>query len=138
MQENLAIFCILLITGSIFLSGCVSNDDRFGNTVSEMGDLTGPEMDSLNGAIQNHDLNASQSHCLRLVTIIDTYNPRLSEINVSEKYEPTKQHMISGFDLQRKGCQVILNSSEDNAGPFTEYFNQSADDFDWVVKNWPE
>jgi hypothetical protein len=138
MQKNLAVFCILFLLCGVFLSGCVSNDDKFGNTVSEMGSLTQPEMNSLNDAIKNHDANASQYHCRQLVTIIDTYNPRLSAIRVSEKYQPSKQRMIAGFDNQKKGCELLINSSSDNPGPSMEYFAQSTNDFDWVVRNWPE
>lgn len=140
MRKYQAILCcIVILAGIVFMYGFIfSNNNKFGDTVSEMGSLTQPEMTSLNDAMKNRDFNASQYHCRQLITIIDTYNPRLSEIPVSEKYQPSKQRMISGFDNEKKGCQVLINSSDGNLTPSMGYFLQSSDDFDWVEQNWPE
>ena len=137
MRKILAFSCLALIVCATLLCGCTS-DDRFGNTIAEMGDLTQPEMIGLNESIANHDYNDSRVHCSKLIAIEDTYLPRLAAITVSEKYRPPTQYMITGFEKQRRGCQVLLNSSDDDLGASMAYFSESANDFQRALDTWPE
>ena len=138
MRKILVFSCIVLIAGAASLAGCLSNDDKFGNTIAEMGDLTQPEMTGLNESIAIHDFNDSKYHCNRLIGIEDTYLPRLVAINVSAKYQRPTQYMITGFEKQRKGCQVLINSTEDDLGTSMAYFSESANDFQRALDSWPD
>ena len=131
--------CIVILVGILFIYVSIfDSNNKFGDTVSEMGALAQPEMNAVNEAINNRNFSASQYHCHQLITIIDTYNPRLAEIQVSAKYEPSKQHMISAYDHQRTACGYLMNSSDGNITLPMQHFSQASEDFDWVVSNWPD
>jgi hypothetical protein len=128
----------MLILGGVVVAGCVSNDDKFRNTVKELSDADKPELNLLGQSIAGHDFNASLDHCRTLIPIYDMYIPRLSAIDVSEKNQLPKQYVITGFDNQRSACQYLLNRTDGSFAPTVIYLVESGNNFEKATRLWPE
>ncbi len=104
----IVVFLALSVGIASFVFGIGGPDDQFKIAIKDSRNEITPHLTSMSTGFKQFDFITIYSECRELVPICTKYIDKIQSIQVSSKYQPSKQHFLNALTAIRNSCNQIL------------------------------